>query len=51
MKEGDPLPEFEVISSIGKNKTKEDFIGTPNLFFIYPKNDTSSCTKEAKDFF
>ena len=50
VKEGDPLPEFEVISCIGKNKTKEDFIGVSTLFFIYPKNDTSSCTKEAKDF-
>ena len=50
MKEGDALPEFQIISTIGEEKTNEDFIGNATLFFIYPKNDTNSCTKEAKSF-
>ena len=50
MKEGDTLPEFQIMSTIGKEKTNEDFIGNATLFFIYSKNDTNSCTKEAKSF-
>ena len=50
MKEGDTLPEFQIMSTVGTEKTNEDFIGSATLFFIYPKNDTNSCTKEAKNF-
>ena len=50
LKEGDNLPKFHIMSTNGNSKTNEDFEGKPTLFFIYPKDDTTSCTKEAKNF-
>ena len=50
VREGDPLPEFELLSTSGKLVTKNSIAGNKVLFFIYPKDDTSSCTKEAQNF-
>ncbi len=47
---GTELPDFELPSSHGVLKTKNDLVGKNTVLFIYPKDDTSSCTKEAKDF-
>ena len=47
---GDVLPDFELISTTGKLVSKNSIAGKTVLFFIYPKDDTASCTKEAQDF-
>jgi peroxiredoxin Q/BCP len=49
-KEGDVLPEFELVSTSGQSLTNHTILGRNILFFIYPKDDTSSCTKEAQSF-
>ena len=48
--EGDLVPDFEIVSTSGKLVTKNSIVGNKVLFFIYPKDDTSSCTKEAQNF-
>jgi peroxiredoxin Q/BCP len=50
IKIGDLVPEFELISTTGKLVSKNSIAGKTVLFFIYPKDDTASCTKEAKNF-
>ena len=47
---GDLVPEFELISTTGKLVSKISITGKTVLFFIYPKDDTASCTKEAQNF-
>jgi peroxiredoxin Q/BCP len=47
---GDLVPDFELISTSGKLVTKNSIAGKTALFFIYPKDDTKSCTKEAQNF-
>jgi peroxiredoxin Q/BCP len=50
LQEGDLLPDFELYSTSGQFLTKTNILGKNALFFIYPKDDTSSCTNEAKGF-
>ena len=50
LQEGDPLPDFELNSASGQSLTRTNILGKNLVFFIYPKNDTSSCTKEAQSF-
>lgn len=50
LKENDLFPNFELQSSSGMMVNNENTLGKKILFFIYPKDNTSSCTKEAQDF-
>ena len=43
---GKPLPNFELQTSNNKLLKAIDLRGKLKLIFIYPKNDTSGCTKE-----
>ena len=43
---GKPLPNFELQTSNNNLLTNNDLEGKLKLIFIYPKNDTSGCTKE-----
>ncbi len=43
---GKPLPDFELQTSNNNLLTNNDLEGKLKLIFIYPKNDTSGCTKE-----
>ena len=43
---GKPLPHFELQTSNNIILKDTDLNGKLNLIFIYPKNDTSGCTKE-----
>lgn len=47
--EGDRAPDIEVTASDGRtlNLAKP---GLPLVVYFYPKDDTSGCTREAKDF-
>ena len=44
------LPYFELLSSDGTVVTNENILGKMTLMFLYPKNNTPTCTKEAKAF-
>ena len=50
LNEGDSLPEFQLLSTSGLTITNKDTEDKNIIIFIYSKNDTSSCTKEAKSF-
>ena len=43
---GKPLPNFELQTSNNKLLKATDLKGKLKLIYIYPKNDTSGCTKE-----
>ena len=43
---GKPLPNFELKTSNNNLLKDTDLKGKLKLIFIYPKNDTSGCTKE-----
>ena len=43
---GNPLPNFELQTSNNNLLKAIDLKGKLKLIFIYPKNDTSGCTKE-----
>ena len=43
---GRKLPNFKLKTTKRDILTDSDLIGNRNIIFIYPKNDTSSCTKE-----
>ena len=47
---GNLLPDFELISTTGKLVNNNSIAGKTVLFFIYPKDDTASCIKEAQNF-
>ncbi|MCE5319188.1 MAG: thioredoxin-dependent thiol peroxidase [Parachlamydia sp.] len=47
---GDALPQFKAQDQEGNTLVTEDFIGTPVVFYFYPKDDTPGCTKEACSF-
>ena len=43
---GKKLPNFTLKTNKRDNLTNTDLKGSKKVIFIYPKNDTSSCTKE-----
>jgi len=47
---GKKLPNFNLKTTKRDTLTDSDLIGNRNIIFIYPKNDTSSCTKENLTF-
>lgn len=50
LKVGAKVPPFFVKDQEGYNVSDQDVIGSPIVFFFYPKDDTSECTKEACAF-
>jgi peroxiredoxin Q/BCP len=50
LKEGDSAPEFTLPDSYGKKVSLKDFKGKCVVLYFYPKDNTSGCTIEARDF-
>jgi peroxiredoxin Q/BCP len=48
--EGDPVPDVALIGMDGKAVSPADFRGQKLVLYFYPKDDTSGCTREARDF-
>jgi thioredoxin-dependent peroxiredoxin len=49
LKEGDPAPDFTLATDKGEVSLGA-LKGKPVVLYFYPKDDTSGCTVEAKDF-
>jgi len=47
---GDVAPDFQLAGDSGKMLKLSDFKGGKLVLYFYPKDDTSGCTMEAKDF-
>ncbi len=50
LREGDPAPNFDLPATGGKRVSLAALSGTPFVLYLYPKADTTGCTKEAQDF-
>jgi peroxiredoxin Q/BCP len=48
--EGDKAPSFSLPADDGTTVTRDSLVGKNVVFYFYPKDDTSGCTKEACDF-
>jgi peroxiredoxin Q/BCP len=48
--EGDKAPDFELPTESGDKFKLSGFKGKGVVLYFYPKDDTSGCTLEAKDF-
>src|SRR5205085_10312326 len=48
--DGDKAPDFELPMDSGETLTLSRLKGKPVVLYFYPKDDTSGCTAEAKDF-
>ena len=47
---GDPAPDFELETDTEGTIRLSDFRGRKVVIYFYPKDNTSGCTQEAKDF-
>jgi peroxiredoxin Q/BCP len=47
---GDPMPEFDLPTDGGGRVSSASLRGKPYVLYLYPKDDTSGCTKEAQGF-
>lgn len=47
---GSKAPDFNLASDGGGTVSLKDFKGRKLVLYFYPKDDTSGCTSEAKDF-
>lgn len=47
---GSTAPDFELNGDSGESIRLSRFKGRPVVVYFYPKDDTSGCTAEAKDF-
>ena len=47
---GDPAPDFELETDTEGTIRLSDFRGKKVVVYFYPKDNTSGCTQEAKDF-
>ena len=47
---GKKAPDFELQDADEKSTRLSDLKGRPVVLYFYPKDDTSGCTAEAKDF-
>ena len=50
MKEGDVAEDFCLPDYQGKEHCLHDYLGKWIVLYFYPKDNTSGCTREAKDF-
>ncbi len=48
--EGDAMPEFSLPTDGGGEIGSQALLGSAYVLFLYPKDDTSGCTKEAIGF-
>ncbi len=48
--DGDKAPDFELPTESGDKLKLSRLKGKPVVLYFYPKDDTSGCTAEAKDF-
>ena len=48
--DGDKAPDFELPTDGGETIELSRLKGKPAVLYFYPKDDTSGCTAEAKDF-
>lgn len=47
---GDRVPDVSLVAMDGEAISPADFRGNKLVLYFYPKDDTSGCTREAKDF-
>ena len=47
---GKKIPDFSGQATSGINFNLKDYAGTAILFYFYPRDNTSGCTQEGKDF-
>lgn len=47
---GDAMPSFDLPTDGGGRLSSADLAGRPFVLYLYPKDDTSGCTKEANAF-
>ncbi len=50
LREGAPAPDFELPASTGGTVSLASLRGRPVVLFVYPKDNTPGCTKEACGF-
>lgn len=50
LQDGDKAPDFELPAGSGDTLKLSRLKGKPVVLYFYPKDDTSGCTLEAKDF-
>ena len=50
LQDGDIAPDFELPTDDGQRVKLSQLRGKPVVVYFYPKDDTSGCTVEAKDF-
>ena len=50
IKEGDKAPDIELLDQNENELSLDEFLGQWVILYFYPKDNTSGCTKEAKDF-
>jgi peroxiredoxin Q/BCP len=50
LQDGDKAPDFELPAENGERIKLSRLRGKPVVLYFYPKDDTSGCTSEAKDF-
>jgi peroxiredoxin Q/BCP len=50
IEDGDKAPDFELPTDDGETLRLSRLKGKPAVLYFYPKDDTSGCTAEAKDF-
>ena len=47
---GEKLPDFDLSTSAGGRVRRNDLAGSRTVLYFYPKDDTSGCTLEAREF-
>ena len=50
LKLGDPAPDFDLPRDGGGRVKLSDYAGKTVVLYVYPKDDTTGCTKEAQGF-
>ncbi|HVZ04609.1 thioredoxin-dependent thiol peroxidase [Hyphomicrobium sp.] len=50
VQDGETAPDFVLQDDTGSPVRLSEFRGRPVVVYFYPKDDTSGCTQEAKDF-
>ncbi|MBN9247682.1 MAG: redoxin domain-containing protein, partial [Hyphomicrobium sp.] len=50
IEEGKKAPDFALPDDNGREVRLSKLKGHPVVLYFYPKDDTSGCTQEAKDF-